>query len=139
MRRLLFLCSVALFLVACGGASNSNKQISERAVQADVTEVLYFHGKKRCITCNAIERLTKEVIDSLADEKVVMKIVDISEPEGETIADKYEVTWSSLFINKWKEGKEQRNNMTDFGFSYAKGSPDVFKAGVKKKVNELLK
>ena len=29
--------------------------------------------------------------------------------------------------------------MTDFGFSYAKGSPDVFKAGVKKKIEELLK
>jgi len=29
--------------------------------------------------------------------------------------------------------------MTEFGFSYAKSSPDVFKAGVKKKIEELLK
>lgn len=135
MRRLLFLCSVALFLMACGGASNSNKQISERAVQADVTEVLYFHGKKRCITCNAIERLTKEVIDSLADEKVVMKIVDISEPEGETIADKYEVTWSSLILDRG--GKVE--NLTDMGFGYAKNQPEAFKAKLVEAIANITK
>lgn len=135
MRRLLFLCSVALFLVACGGASNSNKQISEGAVQADVTEVLYFHGKKRCITCNAIERLTKEVIDSLADEKVVMKIVDISEPEGETIADKYEVTWSSLILDRG--GKVE--NLTDMGFGYAKNQPEAFKAKLVEAIANIRK
>lgn len=135
MRRLLFLCSVALFLVACGGASNSNKQISEGAVQADVTEVLYFHGKKRCITCNAIERLTKEVIDSLADEKVVMKIVDISEPEGETIADKYEVTWSSLILDRG--GKVE--NLTDMGFGYAKNQPEAFKAKLVEAIANITK
>lgn len=135
MRRLLFLCSVALFLMACGGASNSNKQISERAVQADVTEVLYFHGKKRCITCNAIERLTKEVIDSLADEKVVMKIVDISEPEGETIADKYEVTWSSLILDRG--GKVE--NLTDMGFGYAKNQPEAFRTKLVEAIANIAK
>ena len=91
-----------------------------------------------------IEKLTKEVIDKdfagqLKDGKIIFKVIDISTKEGEKIADKYEVTWSSLFINNWKDGKETKNNMTDFGFSYAKGSPDVFKAGVKKKIEELLK
>ena len=106
--------------------------------------MLYFHGKQRCITCNAIERLTKEVIEQdfaqqLKDGKIIFKVIDISTKEGEKIANTYEVTWSSLYINKWQNGKESRNNMTDFGFSHAKGSPDVFKAGVKKKIEELLK
>lgn len=26
-------------------------------------EVLYFHGKQRCVTCKAIESCTREVID----------------------------------------------------------------------------
>lgn len=51
---------------------------------------------------------------------VVFKTVDISTPEGEKIADKYEVTWSSLFVNKWKDGKESRNNLTEFGFGNAR-------------------
>ena len=110
----------------------------------DVVEVLYFHGKQRCITCKSIEKHTKDVLtayfaDQVKNGKIVFRVIDISQPANEKIAEKYEVSWSSLFINKWKGGKEKVNNMTEFGFSYAKSSPDVFKAGVKKKIEELLK
>ena len=142
MKRTLFFLLVILTLAACG--SNPNAQAVAQTEQEDAVEVLYFHGKQRCITCNAIERLTKEVIEQdfvqqLKDGKIIFKVIDISTKEGEKIANTYEVTWSSLYINKWRGGKENRNNMTDFWFSHAKGSPDVFKAGVKKKIEELLK
>lgn len=144
MKKLLFILLAVIGLTSCGNNQNANAQTSTKATQKDVIEVIYFHGKQRCITCNAIEKLTKEVVEKdfaqqLKDGKITFKIVDISTKEGEKIADKYEVTWSSLYINKWKDGKEAKNNMTDFGFSYAKNSPDVFKAGVKKKIDELLK
>lgn len=144
MKRLLFILLAVIGLTSCGNNQSANAQTTAKTTQKEYVEVLYFHGKQRCVTCNAIEKLTKEVIDKdfagqLKDGKIVFKVIDISTKEGEKIADKYEVTWSSLFINKWKGGKESKNNMTDFGFSYAKGSPDVFKAGVKKKIEELLK
>ncbi|WP_042371914.1 nitrophenyl compound nitroreductase subunit ArsF family protein [Bacteroides neonati] len=144
MKKLLFALMAIIALTSCGNSQNANAQGATKTNQKEYVEVLYFHGKQRCVTCNTIEKLTKEVIDKdfaqqLKDGKVVFKVIDISTKEGEKIADKYEVTWSSLFVNKWKDGKETKNNMTDFGFSYAKGSPDVFKEGVKKKVNEQLK
>ena len=125
-------------------STNSNVDTDSDVQTDDVVEVLYFHGKQRCITCNAIENLAKEVVlndfaQQVKDGTVVMKIIDISTKDGEKIADKYEVSWSSLFINKWNDGIESKNNMTEFGFSYAKNSPDVFKDGVKKKIDELLK
>ena len=144
MKRTLFFLLAILTLAACGNNQNANTQAAAQIEQEDAVEVLYFHGKQRCITCNAIERLTKEVIEQdfaqqLKDGKIIFKVIDISTKEGEKIANTYEVTWSSLYINKWQNGKESRNNMTDFGFSHAKGSPDVFKAGVTKKIEELLK
>lgn len=144
MKKLLFALLAVLTLSSCGNSQNAKAQSTTKTTQKEYIEVLYFHGKQRCVTCNAIEKLTKEVLEKdfaqqVKDGKVVFKVIDISTKDGEKIADKYEVTWSSLFINKWKDGKEVKNNMTDFGFSYAKNSPEVFKAGVKKKIDELLK
>src|SRR5574344_1910883 len=134
MRRLLFILLAVVGLASCGNCQNANARTSTKAVQKEYVEVLYFHGKQRCMTCNAIEKLTSEVVGKYyagqqKKGKVRFKVIDISTKEGERIADKYEVTWSSLFVNKWKNGKETRSNMTEFAFSYAKNSPDVFKAG----------
>lgn len=139
----LFFIIISLLLFSCNGKSKTeNKQ--EVSAQGDRVEVIYFHGKQRCITCRAIEKLTNEVLettfkDQIAKGKVIYKIIDISEPKNEAIAEKYEVTWSSLYINGWKGGKETVNNMTEFSFSNAKGSPDVFKEGIKNRIEELLK
>nr|WP_081981617.1 nitrophenyl compound nitroreductase subunit ArsF family protein [Alistipes sp. ZOR0009] len=115
-----------------------------KSAQSNRVEVLYFHGKQRCMTCNAIEKLSREVVQtSFANEvkkgTLVFKVVDISKPENEKLADSYEVTWSSLFVNSWRGGKESRKNMTEYAFSYAKNSPDVFKAGLVKALKEQLK
>lgn len=132
MKRILFL--IAITFVSCGGV-NSKKQTETQVKRADITEVIYFHGKQRCITCNAIEKLTKEVVDSLADEKVIIKIIDISKKENEAIADRYEVTWSALILDR--NGKVE--NLTDMGFGYAKGQPEVFKVKLTEAINNITK
>lgn len=119
MIRILSLAIVVL-LCACGG--NSGQMIAADKMTDDCVLVLYFHAKKRCATCNAIERLTKEVVDSIANDKVVMRVIDIS--ENEAIADKYEVTWSSLILDRG--GRVE--NLTEMGFGCAKTQPEVFKA-----------
>ena len=139
----LFLIAISLLLFSCSGKPKTeNKQ--EVSAQGDRVEVIYFHGKQRCVTCRAIEQLTNEVLEATSKNQidkgaVVYKVIDISDPQNEAIADKYEVTWSSLYINGWKGGKETVNNMTEFSFANAKGSPDIFKEGIKNKINELLK
>ena len=91
-----------------------------------------------------IEKNTKEVLeeqfaDELGNGTVVFRIIDISDPENEEIADKYEVSWSSLFVCKWKDGKETYENLTEYAFANARTSPDTFKSGLTEKINELLK
>lgn len=134
MKRVFILIVITISLLSCGG-NTSKMQVATDVKQADVTEVFYFHGKQRCVTCNAIERLTKEVIDSLANEKVVMKIIDISKKENEATADKYEVTWSSLILDRG--GKVE--NLTDMGFGYAKSQPEVFKTKLVEAINNMAK
>ena len=145
MKNLFYTLIAAILLISCGNSTEKKTETGSTDVkQADRIEVLYFHGAQRCVTCKAIEVNTKALLDSLysneiADGKIVYKILDISQKENEKVADKYEVTWSSLFVNRWKNGTEEVNNMTEFGFANAKSDPDSFKNGIKSKIDELLK
>lgn len=156
MYRFIFVLAICLGMTACGGSGVKNgtsgttvgQQQSQSQSQlqdtGDRVEVLYFHGKKRCATCMAIEKNTKEVVeeqfaDELGNGTVVFRIIDISDPENEEIAQKYEVTWSSLFVSRWKDGKETYENLTEYAFANARTSPETFKSGLTGKINELLK
>ena len=63
---------------------------------------------------NAKEAVEAEFADELKNGTLVFRTIDISEPKNEVIAEKYEVTWSSLFISKWKAGKETYENLTEY-------------------------
>lgn len=145
MKKILYIgvALLAFIVTSCAGNASKTSE-SQEVTKNDGVEILYFHGKQRCITCNAIERLTTEVINEtfaqeLKDGKLSMQIIDISTPEGEAIADRYEVTWSSLFFNKWEDGNEARNNITQLGFAKAKNMPKEFKSDITNQLTELLK
>lgn len=147
MKRICFLClCLGLLLAACGGNTRKESSVADAQEEVSVSdgvEVLYFHGKQRCATCIAIEKGTQEVMEKdLADAvrkgKVKFRTIDISREENEAVAEKYEVTWSSLFVVKHKGGVETVENLTEFAFGNARKSPEVFKAGVVKTVREML-
>ena len=134
MKKTFLLALMCLFALAVAAQA----QVKERV------EVVYFHGKQRCATCMAIEKYAREVVSQdFADEqksgKVVFKVVDISTTEGKKLEKSYRVTWSSLFINRWKDGKEQRGNITEFSFKNARKNTVEFKKGVRDKIKEGLK
>lgn len=144
MKKLFYLLIATVILISCSNSKNKTETNTAKENQPNHIEVLYFHGAQRCMTCRAIEANTIAVLDSLyskeqADGKIIYQMIDISKKENEQIADKYEVTWSSLFVNSWKNGKENVNNMTEFSFSNARNEPNKFKEGIKNKMDELLK
>lgn len=107
-------------------------------------EVIYFHGKQRCVTCEAIEKQTKEVVGKqfgsrLKQGRVVLRVIDFSDRKNRNIAKKYRVSWSSLFIVSHKNRQETVENLTEFAFANARTSPEKFKAGVAAAINRALK
>lgn len=147
MKKICFLClCLGLLLAACGDNTRKESSVADAKEEVSVSdgvEVLYFHGKQRCATCIAIEKGTQEVMEKdLADAvrkgEVKFRTIDISREENEAVAEKYEVTWSSLFVVKHKGGVETVENLTEFAFGNARKSPEVFKAGVVKTVREML-
>lgn len=144
MKKAMLMMAMCLGMFACGNSNAKSNKATEEQSQKDRVEVLYFHGKQRCATCMAIEKNAKEAVeaqfaDELKNGTVVFKSIDISKAENEKIAEKYEVTWSSLFICKWKNGKETHENLTEYAFANARTAPDTFKSGVIEKVKTSLK
>lgn len=141
MKKLALVVTALIFLlltpVSCGQARDNNSKVE---IKNGVVQVLYFHGKQRCATCLAIEEQTKALLDTEFQSqqqqgKIKYRVVDISTPEGEAVADHYEVAFSSLILDK--DG--QTVDLTDMGFRYARTEPETFKANLKVQINKLLK
>ncbi len=144
MRNIILLFTFCIGLVACGNKNSKSTTTEEVNNEQDRIEVLYFHGKQRCATCEAIEQNTQEVIESqfsneMKDGSIILRIIDISQAENEKMADKYEVTWSSLILSKWKNGKEYWENITEYAFANAYSAPKTFKKELTEKIKELQK
>ena len=132
---------IALSIIACGESKTKQESVVSEKKNENYVEILYFHGKQRCATCVAIEENTKQLIEERFSEQIatgelVFKTIDIN--ENETLADKYEITWSSLLVVDNENGKEIVEDLTNFAFTNALNSPDEFKEGVSKTINNML-
>ena len=139
MKHFFILFALMIGLTACAADAQKKEETPK-----DGVEVLYFHGKQRCATCQAIEKETKALIDSqFADAvksgKVRFRVVDITKSENEALADKYEITWSSLVLVKYDNGMETSENLTQFAFANARSNPVQFKKELATKINQMLK
>ena len=128
--------AMSLSLAACGQRQTRTEQNSPAK---GGVKVLYFHGSQRCATCRALEAKTIELLETeyaqaQNEGKIVFKSIDFSEPEGEAVADRYEVAWSSLILDK--EGTTV--DLTDMGFRYARTEPETFKANLKQEIDKML-
>lgn len=131
---------LSVSLIAC---SNKETQQTATTPKENGVEVIYFHGKQRCATCVAIERETEAVIneqfaDAVNSGALEYRIIDITKAENEPIADKYEVSWSSLVLVKYTDGNEESENLTQFAFGNARNNPEVFRKQLTEKINQLL-
>lgn len=133
-----------LFLLAsCKG--NQNEKLSENISNQKNSgiEVIYFYGNQRCSTCVAMEKFAKEAIDSVfanqvKDGTINFISVDITTPEGERLADKFEVSSSSLYIVDTNKDIPEKVDMTAFGFRNARNNRQVYKQGIIDQINKFL-
>ena len=136
---ILMMFSVAI-LASCGAGGTKQKENQEAKTKVEsksengVVTLYSFHTNQRCITCKAIEKLTREVVAEMNNDKIKLEVVNISDNWNEAIAEKYEVTWTSLIADNGT-----RNDLTKMAFSYAKNQPEVFKAKLKEELIKMLK
>lgn len=139
--KLTFLATIILMVISSCVKTTSQKTEKSSLLPRMQIEVVYFHGKQRCPTCRAIELLAKETVDSCfaGNDTVAFKTIDITTPEGEQIADVYEIAGSSLLIIKTEDGISSHEDLTAFAFKNARRNTSLFKRGIENKVREYLR
>lgn len=140
MKRIVFFSLMLSFLMSSMACEAQNKKTLKAVTTvSNKIEVYYFHYTRRCITCNAVESVTKETIADMyptqsKNGQITFKSVNLDENENEAIAKKCQAEGQALLFM----AKGKRIDLTDKGFMYAKSSPDKLKAEVKKTIDSLL-
>jgi len=133
--------AMGLLLISCIGQDKNKTTSLDKSVSK--IEVLDFHTTHRCMTCNAIEANTKYTLETyfakeLNDNRITFQVINVDEEENEKIAEKFEASGTSLFLNVIKDGKETQINLTDFAFMNG-NDQEVFSKELKTKIDKELK
>ena len=135
-------------LASCGGGREKAENIAAASASVQAlepgVEVLYFHRKRRCVTCRAIEKVASETVAEkyarqMADGKVRFTVIDMDTPEGEAAANEYRVARPSLLVTSRKaDGSVIVEEMTEAGFANARRDPEAFGAILCEAINRQL-
>jgi len=129
-----------LFFSHHAQAQSSSK--TEKASKNKI-EVLNFHSTHRCMTCNAIEANTKYTLETYFEENlkngsITQQTINVDEEKNEQIAEKFEASGTSLFLNIIVNGKEKQINLTNFAFTKGRDK-EAFSEDLKGEIAKWLK
>lgn len=118
---------------ACSAQSVTREKETSLQTNGKV-EVYYFHMSRRCETCQAVERVTKEALTEYYGNKVPFAEYNLEEDLGEEKGEDLDVSGQTLLI----VSGDAKINLTSEGFMYARTNPDKLKKLIKEKVDALL-
>ena len=121
-----------MFIPTKGEAQTSGNKI----------EVLNFHSTHRCMTCKAIEANTLYTLKTFFAEEmkngiIVQKTINVDKEENEKIAEKFEASGTSLFLNVISGGKETKIDLSNFAFKKGKNK-DAYSKELKEEIEAQL-
>jgi len=126
---------VAMYLMtmSCSAQTNKNEE-NTKIFKAEKVEVFYFHYTRRCVTCNAVESVSKEAVAELYGDKVSFTGYNLDDADGEAKGKELQVSGQTLLI----VAGDTKINITNEGFMNARNNPEKLKAIIKEKIDPLL-
>lgn len=123
-----------LFISFSGNAQTKKTTPKANAFKATV-EVIQFHSEHRCMTCNKIEKLTRQTLKK-DFPKIAFTLVNVDDAKNEKKAEQFEATGTALFLYNPKTGKKK--DLTDFAFMNA-GDEAKFQKELKLEIEKFSK
>ena len=74
--------------------------------KADKVVVYYFYAKPRCVSCQKIEKYTKETVSSLNNSKVVYQGINLDDKANDHYKKDYALFSKAVVLSKIVNGKQ---------------------------------
>lgn len=127
--------TLMLLFVFCNSNGQNLKKTNAKSSTVSSIQIIQFHSENRCVTCNLIEKLTKETLQKYP--AIPFKLINVDDKKNEKIAEQFEASGTALFLYNTKSSAKK--DLTDFAFMNAKSKPDKFKKGLEKEINVFKK
>ena len=135
MKKIVFLsCALILLMTSFSSNAQTSKKEAQSSSSSSKVEAYYFHNTVRCVTCKSVEAEAKADLENLYGQQVNFKALNLEEDATKAIAEKLQVSGQTLLIVKG----DQKINLTNEGFMYARTNPAKFKSIIKEKIDKLL-
>ena len=115
---------------SCKNEVKEEAKISENPVQTDI-QLVQFHTEHRCVTCNNIEKLSKETIKG--NNQISFVLYNVDDEKNAKVAEQFEATGTSLYLYNSKT--KAIKDLTEMAFMYAKNEGDKFKTELQKEIS----
>lgn len=115
---------------SCKNEAKEETKISENTVQTDI-QLIQFHTEHRCVTCNNIEKLSKETIKG--NEAISFVLYNVDDEKNAKVAEQFEASGTSLYLYNSKT--KATKDLTEMAFMYAKNEGDKFKTELQKEIS----
>lgn len=94
----------------------------------------YFHATRRCVTCEAVEKVAKETISENYKGKVEFISINREEEKNSELVKKYKVNGQTLLLIKG----DKTMDLTSPAFMYARNKPEKFVDRLKSGIDSML-
>lgn len=136
MKRVICIFSLMLFIgmIALPAQNNDKASTTDKSKGTMDIKAYYFHATNRCVTCKAVEAVTKETIEQYYGSKVPFIVINREKDKDNPLVKKYEISGQTLLIIKG----EKAVNLTNDGFLNARTNPDKFKNKIKATIDSMM-
>jgi hypothetical protein len=116
---------------------------AQAPTSSGIIEIIDFHSTHRCMTCNAIEKNTRDVLvrffqEELNQGKLRFVLINIDDKANADVVKEFDAFGTSLFVRVTVDGKSERINLTEFAFMNVNKKDDTFQAGIVREIRKAL-
>ncbi len=119
---------------ALADASTSTLACCDTKQTDTEVKAYYFHATRRCATCEAVEKVSKETIIENYKGKVSFESINREKEKDNPLVKKYKISGQTLLLVKG----DKKVDMTSAAFMYARNNPEEFETKLKSAIDSML-